>query len=62
VALTPEGREAASAFHRDLSDGLGRLADVLPPGERELFCRSLARVTATASWPAWPLDAGRATA
>jgi DNA-binding MarR family transcriptional regulator len=45
VALTPEGREVASAFHRDVSASLDRLTDVLPPGERERFCRSLARVT-----------------
>src|SRR6266699_3070405 len=53
VALTPEGREAASAFHRDVSASLDQLADVLPPGERERFSRSLARVAASASWPAW---------
>ncbi len=45
VTLTPEGREVASAFHRDVSASLDRLTDVLPPGERERFCRSLARVT-----------------
>jgi len=45
VALTPEGREVASAFHRDVSASLDRLTDVLPPGERERFGRSLARVT-----------------
>ena len=45
VALTPEGREVASAFHRDVSASLDRLTDVLPSGERERFCRSLARVT-----------------
>jgi DNA-binding MarR family transcriptional regulator len=45
VALTPEGREVASAFHRDVSGSLDRLTDVLPPGERERFGRSLARVT-----------------
>jgi DNA-binding MarR family transcriptional regulator len=45
VALTPEGREVASAFHRDVSASLDRLTDVLPPAERERFCRSLARVT-----------------
>ena len=59
VALTPEGREAATAFHRDVSDSLERLAEVLPPDERGGFRRSLARVTASASWPAWlPDDAG----
>ena len=25
-----------------------------PPDERERFCRSLARITASAPWPAWP--------
>jgi DNA-binding MarR family transcriptional regulator len=45
VALTPDGREAASAFHHDVSASLVQLTDVLPPGERERFCRSLARVT-----------------
>jgi DNA-binding MarR family transcriptional regulator len=45
VALTPEGREVASAFHRDVSASLDRLTDVLTPEERERFCRSLARVT-----------------
>lgn len=45
VALTPEGREVASAFHRDVSASLDRLTDVLPPAERERFGRSLARVT-----------------
>ncbi len=44
VALTPQGHEVASAFHRDVSASLDRLTDVLPPGERERFCRSLARV------------------
>ena len=44
VALTPEGHEVASAFHHDVSASLDRLTDVLPPGERERFCRSLARV------------------
>ena len=44
VALTPEGREVASAFHCDVSASLDRLTDVLPPGERERFGRSLARV------------------
>jgi DNA-binding MarR family transcriptional regulator len=61
VALTPEGREAASAFHREVSDSLDRLAGMLPPEERERFRRSLAQVTASASWPAWPPD-GAATA
>ena len=56
VALTPEGREVAAAFHRDVSDSLERLAGVLPPDERGRFGRSLARVTASASWPAWPPD------
>jgi len=56
VALTPEGREAATAFHRDVSDSLERLAGVLPPDERERFRRSLALVTASASWPSWPPD------
>jgi DNA-binding MarR family transcriptional regulator len=54
VALTPQGRDAATAFHRDVSDALERLAEVLPPDERERFCRSLARVTASVPWPAWP--------
>ena len=54
VALTPQGRDAATAFHRDVSDSLERLAEVLPPDERERFCRSLARVTASVPWPAWP--------
>ena len=59
VALTPEGREVATAFHRDVSDSLEQLAGVLPPDERGRFGRSLARVTASASWPAWlPDDAG----
>jgi DNA-binding MarR family transcriptional regulator len=44
VALTPRGREAAGAFHRDVSDSLDQLAAVLPPEERERFGRSLARV------------------
>ena len=35
----------ADAFHRDVSASLDRLTDVLPPGERERFRRSLARVT-----------------
>ena len=45
VALTPEGREVADAFHRDVSASLGQLTDVLPPDERERFRRNLARVT-----------------
>jgi DNA-binding MarR family transcriptional regulator len=52
VALTPDGASAAAAFHQDLSAELARLADVLPPGERARFCRSLARITADAPWPA----------
>jgi DNA-binding MarR family transcriptional regulator len=51
VALTPGGRDAARAFHRELSAELARLTDVLPPAERARFCRSLARVTADAPWP-----------
>ena len=50
VALTPAGRDAASAFHREISASLSQLTDVLPPGERTRFCRSLARVTAGAPW------------
>ena len=45
VTLTLEGREVASAFHRDVSTSLGELTDVLPPDERERFRRNLARVT-----------------
>jgi DNA-binding MarR family transcriptional regulator len=44
VALTPEGREVAGAFHRDISEELERLTAVLPPDELERFRRSLARV------------------
>jgi DNA-binding MarR family transcriptional regulator len=51
VALTPVGRDAASAFHLEISAELARLTDVLPPAERDRFCRSLARVTADAPWP-----------
>jgi DNA-binding MarR family transcriptional regulator len=51
VALTPDGASAAAAFHQDLSAELARLTDVLPPGERARFCRSLARITADAPWP-----------
>jgi DNA-binding MarR family transcriptional regulator len=51
VALTPEGLAAATAFHRDVVAALSRLAEALPPGERERFGRSLARVTAAAPWP-----------
>ncbi len=51
VALTPRGRDAASAFHRDVSASLSRLTEVLPPGERARFCRSLARVAASAPRP-----------
>lgn len=51
VALTPGGRDAASAFHRELSAELARLTDALPPAERDRFCRSLARITAGAPWP-----------
>jgi DNA-binding MarR family transcriptional regulator len=54
VALTPEGEETAAAFHRDVVASLSRLAEVLPPVERERFGCSLARVTAAAPWPAWP--------
>jgi len=46
VALTPAGRTAAAAFHRDVSAGLSGLTAALPPGERARFCRSLARITA----------------
>ena len=42
VALTPEGREVAGAFHRDVSASLDRLTDVLPPGN------------ASGSAAAWP--------
>src|SRR6185369_404176 len=40
VALTPEGREVAGAFYRDVSTSLGELTDVLPPDERERFRRN----------------------
>lgn len=46
LALTPAGRTAAVAFHRDVSADLDELTAVLPPGERARFCRSLARITA----------------
>jgi len=39
------------AFHRDLSAALSQLTEVLPPTERDRFCRSLARVAADAPWP-----------
>jgi len=51
VALTPGGRAAATAFHRELSAELARLTEVLPPGECARFGRSLARITADAPWP-----------
>ena len=41
VALTPGGRDAASAFHLELSAELARLTDALPAAERDRFCRSL---------------------
>src|SRR5260370_18980564 len=40
VALTPAGRDVASAFHRELSASLSQLTEVLPPGERPRFCQS----------------------
>jgi DNA-binding MarR family transcriptional regulator len=49
VALTPAGRTAAAAFHRDVSAELAGLTAVLPPGERARFGRSLARITAAAA-------------
>jgi len=51
VALTPAGRDAAGAFHRDLSAEMNRLTEVLPPGECARFGRSLARITADSPWP-----------
>ena len=59
VTLTPGGRDAATAFHRDLSAELARLTEVLPPAECARFRRSLARITADAPWPA-PGPAGGA--
>jgi DNA-binding MarR family transcriptional regulator len=52
VMLTPSGTDAAAAFHRELSAELASLTDVLPPAECARFCRSLARITADAPWPA----------
>ena len=49
VGLTPEGRTAAAAFHRDVSAELADLTAVLPTGERARFGRSLARITAAAA-------------
>ncbi len=45
LSLTPAGRSAAAAFHREVSAELAALTCVLAPREREQFCRSLARIT-----------------
>jgi DNA-binding MarR family transcriptional regulator len=44
VSLTDAGRDAALAFHRDVSAQLSALTDVLPEDERQVFCRSVARI------------------
>jgi DNA-binding MarR family transcriptional regulator len=44
VELTDGGRTAAAAFHRDVCAELAALTLVLPPSEREGFCRDAARV------------------
>jgi DNA-binding MarR family transcriptional regulator len=44
LELTPAGRDAAAAFHDDVSAELAALTCVLTPREREQFCRALARI------------------
>ena len=46
VALTAGGLDAARAFHRELCAELTSLTSVLPPADRERFCRSIALITA----------------
>jgi DNA-binding MarR family transcriptional regulator len=47
VSLTDAGRDAALAFHRDVSAQLSALTAVLPEEERLMFCRSVARICAS---------------
>lgn len=37
VTLTEAGRQAASAFHADMGEALGRLTEPIPAGDREQF-------------------------
>jgi DNA-binding MarR family transcriptional regulator len=37
VTLTEAGRQAASAFHTEMGEELGRLIDPIPSGDREQF-------------------------
>lgn len=37
VTLTEEGRQAATAFHADMGEALGRLTDPIPAADREVF-------------------------
>jgi len=37
VTLTEAGRQAASAFHSDMGEALGRLTDPIPADDREQF-------------------------
>lgn len=37
VTLTEEGRQAATAFHSEMGEALGRLTDPIPSGDREQF-------------------------
>jgi DNA-binding MarR family transcriptional regulator len=47
LTLTDQGRDAAQAFHRDVSAQLSALTAVLPEEERLMFCRSVARICAS---------------
>lgn len=44
LTLTGTGLDTARAFHRDVSARLSALTEVLSEAEREVFCRSVARM------------------
>lgn len=53
LMLTRTGLDTARAFHRDVSAQLGTLTAVLPEEERELFCRSVARICESNQGDTW---------
>lgn len=44
VTLTAAGRRAASAFHREMGEALGRLIDPIPAEDREQFRSTVAGI------------------
>lgn len=49
VTLTPAGRDAAIAFHREVGEELDRLVSWLEPGDREAFRHTMSEILARCS-------------